>query len=166
MAILEKIEFFALPAARVIGREAGLSLSMGMENPVPALWGGIYGDGTMDVLKKLPLVIPDCAIGWIGDAAGENYRYIAGVMTAPQTPVPAGLQYRDIAACDLAKGFMRGGLHDGDVYSSAYELTVKGIAAHRLSPDESFGWSAEVYPGELLLAEAEGTLCYFVPYKR
>lgn len=40
MAILEKIEFSALPAARVTGREAGLSRSRGMKNPVSA--GGAF----------------------------------------------------------------------------------------------------------------------------
>lgn len=33
---LEKMEFFALPAAHATGREAGLSRSRGMKNPVSA----------------------------------------------------------------------------------------------------------------------------------
>lgn len=166
MVSLEKIEFISIPKVRVIGREVTLSLKEGAENPVPALWGESFRDGTVDRLKKLPLAVPGCTIGWMGDVSGDSYRYIAGVLAAENTPAPEGMQARDLAACDVAKGYIHGNLHNGEVYEHAYRLTAEGIAANRFTPDESFGWSGEIYPDGLSFEEAEGTICYFLPYQK
>lgn len=146
MATLEKIEFITIPNARIIGREVSLSLRAGTENPVPALWGKVYSDGTADMLRKLSLVVLGCTAGWMGDAAGEDYKYIAGVIAAEDTPVPEGMQYRDIAACTIAKGYIHGNLHNGEVYCNAYDLTLSGIEENHFESDDTFGWSAEIYP--------------------
>lgn len=166
MAALKKIEFTQIPNVRIIGREVSHSLKEGAENPVPTLWEKSFCDGTVDMLKKLPLAVPDCTIGWMGDVAGENFKYIAGVLAVENTPVPEGMQYRDISACDIARGYIYGNLHNGDVYCHAYDLTAGGIAANHFTPDDTFGWSAEVYPEGLCLEETEGTICYFIPYKK
>lgn len=166
MAILKKIEFIALPNVRIIGREAACTLKPGAENPVPALWAKSFEDGTISMLKKLPLAVPGCTIGWMGDVQGQDYRYIAGVIAKEGVPVPNGMQYRDLPACDTAKAYIFGNLQNGDVYANAYELTIKGIAANHGEPEEAFGWSAEIYPDELDFLAAEGTLCYFQPYKK
>ena len=166
MAKLEKIEFITLPNVRMIGREVSHSSKHGAENPVPALWGKSFGDGTVDMLKKSPLAVEGCTIGWMGDADGDDFKYIAGVIAAENTPGPDGMQYRDISACDIAKGYIYGNLQNGEVYCSAYDLTAGGITANHFAPDDTFGWSAEIYPDELDFAEPEGTICYFLPYKK
>ena len=91
------------------------------------------------MLKKLPLVVPGCTIGWMGDVQGQDYRYIAGVIAQPDTPVPQGMQFRNLSACDVAKGHIHGNLQNGDVYVNAHTLTLEGIAANQRQEDYSFG---------------------------
>lgn len=166
MAYLEKIEFISLPQVRIIGREVSCSLSPEAENPVPALWEASFGEGTMDMLKTLPLAVPDCTIGWMGDVKGQNYQYIAGVIAREGASVPPGFQYRDLPACDVAKAYIHGNLQNGDVYVNAHTLTLEGIAANQRQEDYSFGWSAEIYPDGLDFEAQEGTLCYYQPCKK
>ena len=165
MAKLEKIEFISIPNVRIIGREVTHSLNENSENPVPALWDKISSDGTIDMLKKLPLAISECTIGWMGDVEGQNFKYIAGVIADENTPVPEGMQYRDLPACNIAQSYIYGNLQNGDVYSNAHELTLSGIEANKFSPDYHAGWSAEIYPDDVDFYETEGILCYFLPYK-
>ena len=166
MAKLEKIEFINIPNVRIIGCEVSHSITEGAENPVPALWERSFCDGTIVMLKKLSLAIANCTVGWMGDFDGQNFKYIAGVIAVENTPVPEGMQYRDLPACDVAKGYIRGNLQNGDAYFNAHVLTVGGIKAHNFKDDNSFGWSAEVYPDDLDFKEVEGTICYFCPYKK
>ena len=166
MAKLEKIEFIKIPNARIIGREVSHSIAEGAENPVPDLWGRSFGDGTIDMLKKLPLAMPGYTIGWMGEFDGQNFNYIAGVIAAENASVPEGMSYRDLTACDVAKGYIYGNLQNGDVYVNAHGLTVSGISNSGFVVDNSFGWSAEVYPDDLDFDEAEGVICYFCPYKK
>jgi len=153
MAKLEKVEYTKMPNVRIIGREV---THEGKKNPVPALWKQIEKDGTLEMLKKLPLAISGCSIGWMGDAKDNTFKYIAGVIAVEDTPVPEGMQYRDLPACDIAKGYL-------DRYQGAHNLVVKEINANGLQPDYSFGWSAEVYPEEHL---EDGIVNYFCPYKK
>lgn len=166
MAKLERIEFISLPDMRIIGREVPLSMSPGTENPVPALWSTLFQSGTIRMLKDLPLAVPDYTIGWMGDVHGQNYQYIAGVIAKKGTPVPKGMQYRDLPACSVAQAYVFGNLQNFDIYHNAYELTVKGIIENGYQPDDSFGWSAEVYPDTLSFSEENGTLCYYQPCKK
>ena len=136
MTKLEKMEFIKIPNVRIIGYEVTHD---GKKNPVPALWKQMVNDGTLDMLKSLPLAISNCSIGWMGDAKGNTFKYIAGVVAVENTPVPEGMQYRDLPACDVAKGYVTG-------HKNAHNLTFKGIIENNFEPDYSFGWSAEVYP--------------------
>ncbi len=165
MAILEKIDFIRLPNVRIIGCEVGHTLRPGADNPVPSLWKRILENGTVSMLKGLLLAVPNCTIGWIGDVSGQDFRYIAGVIAVKDTPVPQGMQHRDIPACRIANGYVYGNLQNGDVYSSAYELTVTGIREHDFMPDDSFGWSAEIYLDNVDFSKENGVLCYYQPYK-
>ncbi|MCI9553290.1 MAG: GyrI-like domain-containing protein [Acutalibacter sp.] len=165
MAFLKKMEFIPLPNVRIVGREVVCSLDPIRENPVPALWEQSFADGTIGMLKQLPLALEGCTIGRMGDVKGQDYRYIAGVIAKEGTPVPEGMQYRDLPACQVAKGYIHGNLQNGDVYGNAHQLTLEGIAAHHYQYDYSFGWSAEVYPDDLDFDSEEGTVCYFQPCK-
>lgn len=167
MARLEKIEFFDLPNVRIIGLETGCSLDPAAGNPIPAFWDKAIADGVLDKLKSLrPLALPDCTVGWMGDVQGQEYRYLLGVVAPEGAPVPEGMQFRDLPACPVAKGYLFGNLQNGDVYNNAHALTLEGIAANGYSYDYSFGWSAEVYPNSLDYAAEEGTFCYVQPYQK
>ena len=152
MPKLEKVEYIKIPNVRIIGREV---THEGKKNPVPALWKQMAKDKTLDMLQKLPLAISGCSIGWMGDAKDNTFQYIAGVIAVEDTPVPEGMQYRDLPACDIAKGYLDG-------YRGAHNLVVKEMTANGFEPDYSFGWSAEVYPEKHL---EDGTVNYFCPYK-
>ena len=148
---LERIEFINIPNVRIIGRE----ITVRSKKDTPALWEQVIHDGTINMLRKFPRAISDCIIGWMGDANGKTYNLIAGVIAEENTPVPDGMQYRDLPACDVAKGFLNG-------HKNAHNLTVKEIVANGFQPDYSFGWSAEVYPD----FDETGTVYYFCPYKK
>lgn len=167
MAKLEKMEFFDLPKVRIIGLETICSMDPAAENQIPAFWDKAIANGTLDKLKALrPLAVPDCTVGWMGDVQGQEYRYLLGVVAQEGTPVPAGMQYRDLPACPVAKSTIFGNLQNGDVYFNAHELTLEGIAANGFQYDYSFGWSAEVYPNGVDYAAEEGIFCYFQPYQK
>ena len=151
MAKLEKMEFIQIPDVRIIGREV---THEGKKNPIPALWKQLEKDGTIDRLKKLPLAISGCCMGWMGDAKENAFTYIAGVIAVKDTPVPEGMQYRDLPACDIANGYL-------DRPQGAHNLVVKEITANGFKPDYSFGWSAEVY-----YEKEDEIVNYFCPYKK
>ena len=170
MAKLEKIEFIQIPNIRVIGVEVAHAMAEGAENPVPAVWERCFRDGTVDMLKRLPRALKDCTIGWMGDATEREFKYIIGVAAIENTPVPEGLQYRDLPACDMAKGCIYGNLQNGDVYMGAHNLTVEGIEANHFDVDYSVKWSAEVYPDDMShdnagLNAEYGAIYYLCPYK-
>ena len=166
MAKLVKVDFIKMPNVRIIGQEVSHSVLEGAENPVPALWERSFSDGTINALKQLPLAITDCTIGLMDGFDGQNFKYIAGVIAEENTSVPEGMQYRDLPSCDVAKGYIYGNLQNGDAYFNAHTLTVDGIKAHNFIDDNSFGWSAEVYPDDLDFDAEQGTVCYFCPYKK
>lgn len=166
MAELTNMEFESVPAMRIIGRERSVSMADGVENPIPALWEESLRDGTIDLLIKLPLALENCTVGWMGDAKGDDFAYIVGVAAAENTPVPSGMQYRDLPACEIAKGTVYGNMQNGDVYGNAHNITVAGIEERGYKPDYSFGWSAEMYPGGWDFGGPEGAIIYLCPYKK
>ena len=166
MAVLEKIEFIEIPNVRIIGCEVKCSLKDGTENAGHILWDRIWYDGTIEMLKKLPLAINHYTIGWMGEAKDQSYTYIAGVIAVENTPVPEGIQYRDLIGCNIAKGFIKGAFSNGDVFINAHNLTVNGIETNNFMPDYSIGWSAEIYPNDLDFNSTEGTISYLLPYKK
>ena len=151
MAKLEKVEFIKIPNVRIIGCE----ITVRAKKDIPTLWERVIHDGTIEMLRKLPRAIPDCTIGWMGDANGKTYNLIVGVITEENTLVPEGMQYRDLPECHVAKGYLNGP-------AGAHNLVVKGIEANGFKPDYSFGWSAEVYPDY----DETGAVYYFCPYKK
>lgn len=164
MAEINDLVLESIPNCRIIGHEVSVTMAEGVENPVPALWDLSFRDGTMETLEKLPLAIEHCYIGWMGDAVENGCAYIVGIAAAENTPVPDGMQYRDLPACKIAKGTVSGNLQNGDVYSNAHDLTLAAIEAKGFRPDYSFGWSAELYPGDRRYDTETGSIDYICPY--
>ena len=132
-------------------------------NPVPELWEKCFREGTLAVLTTLSPVM-DHSIGWMGEYDGStgHFTYIAGYFMPAGTPVPDGLQYRDLSACTIGMGYITGGLSI-DLFPRLHEMTVSGIEASGYTPDYSQGWSAEAY---LEVLAAEGTVNYICPAKK
>ncbi len=164
VAVLGKIEFFELPAVRMIGK---MVVNGGGENPVPALWKKCFEEDTFGVLEnKTPVV--DYYVGWMGEYCQETgtFTYIAGMLMPAGTPVPEGFDYRDLSGCMVGNGYINGDFANGDVFCHSHDLTVSGIGENGYEPDYSFGWSAEAYSKDLAFDAEEGTINYFCPCKK
>lgn len=164
LAVLGKIEFLELPAARMIGKKV---INGGGENPVPALWEKCFKENTFHELEfNVPVV--EYGIGWMGEYNSETgtFTYIAGMLMPSGTIVPEGFDYRDLPSCTVANGYINGSFANGDVFCHSHDLTVGGIIQNGYEPDYSYGWSAEAYAKDLPFDAEEGTLNYFCPCKK
>lgn len=164
MAELTTFELTSIPNLRVIGREVRVTMAEGIENPVPALWEQSFRDGTMATLDKLPLAIDHCYVGWMDEASENEFAYIVGIAAVENTPVPDGMQYRDVSGCEVARTTVSGNLQNGDVYSNAHIVTIAAIEANGFRPDDSSGWSSELYPGDRRYDAELGSIDYLMPY--
>ncbi len=164
MAVLGKIEFYDLPATRMIGKRV---VNGGGENPVPALWEECFRENTFAVLDQQKAVV-GYWVGWMGEYQPDTatFTYLAGQLMPEGTKVPEGFDYRDLPPCLLANGFINGDFENGDIFAHSHELTLGGIAASGYEPDYAYGWSAEAYAYDLSFAANEGTLNYLCPCKR
>jgi hypothetical protein len=95
---------------------------------------------------------PD-TVGWMGDwhPGAEFYTYLAGVLVAPDTPTPDGYTYRDIAACDMAVGWLQETDDDegGNIFVNASEHVNNAMKANGFEYDGSHGlFEMEYYSHE------------------
>lgn len=164
MAILGKVDFIEIPAARMIGIEV---INGGGNNPVPALWEQIFRQNKLDILHSEQALL-DLFIGWMGEYNHGNgtFTYIAGYLMPGGSKVPTGFSYRDIPACQIGLGTINGNFADGEVHAHSHAMTVEGICKAGYEPDYSYGWSAEAYPKDLSFEATEGTIHYICPCKK
>ncbi len=164
MAILGKVDFIELPAARMIGIEVR---NGGGENPVPSLWEQIFSQNKLDILPAEQALL-DLFIGWMGEynPEEETFTYIAGYLLPEGSQVPDGFSYRDLPACQIGLGTINGNFNDGEVFAHSHEMTVEGICKAGSEPDYTYGWSAEAYPKDLSFEATEGTIHYICPCKK
>lgn len=131
MATLIEFEVMEFPAARVIGRQVTVSMKEGAANPVPAMWTAMTEEGTLAFLKEsLGRLTPEPdMVGWMGDYNPETneFIYIAGVLSTPDAPVPAGFYHRDIQPCSMGVGWIQGSDDGGDLYQGAHDHTAKAM---------------------------------------
>jgi predicted transcriptional regulator YdeE len=159
MAHLVELEIVPFAATRVIGKEVRHTIRPGVENPIPQMWETIVHDGTIAFLTGLSSCIasdPD-TVGWMGeyDPATQEFVYIAGVLTAPGTPVPAGFSFRDLPACQMAIGWIEG--PDGpELYTGAHDLVDEAMQAEGYVYDEAAGgYEIEYYAYQRFVAPME-----------
>ena len=164
MAILGKVDFIEIPAARMIGIEV---VNGGGDNPVPELWEQIFNQNKLDSLQSEQALL-DLFIGWMGEynPADATFTYIAGYLMPRGSEVPTGFSYRDISACQIGLGTINGNFANGEVFAHSHEMTVEGICNAGYEPDYSYGWSAEAYPKDLSFEAMEGTIHYICPCKK
>jgi predicted transcriptional regulator YdeE len=166
MVHLVELEVVTFAAARVIGKEVRHTIRPGVENPIPRMWDTIVHDGTIAMLTGLPGCVasdPD-TVGWMGeyDPATQEFVYIAGVLTAPGTPVPDGFSFRDLAACQMAIGWIQG--PDGpELYTQAHDLVEEAMQAEGYVYDEAAGgWEIEYYAYQKFMAPLEQDIDHVV----
>lgn len=115
------------------------------ENPIPAFWDKCFSDGTFTKLEELrEYHIDKSYVGWMGDWNTDNkFTYLCGMIMKPNTPVPEGFVYRDIPASTVATGWIQG--LEKDVYSVAYDYTLKALEDQGYNVDEESPWCMELY---------------------
>ena len=149
---MNEVEIFEMPNIMLVGREIRTlgditilgsdmehaQLPSGLKgNRAPELWQACIEDGSLDVIKKLPSIIPNALIGWTGDFSENNSAsYIVGVFVPFGTPVPLGYACRVLPATLLAKG----------VFGTAYPAVIEVFEGWGYKHNaEQCNWWGEVY---------------------
>lgn len=145
----------------------------GKDNLIKELWDEFLYKGGADFLTALPnQAIPngDCA-GWMGDynEKTKEFTYIVGIFFKPGSPVPEGYVSREIPACLMGIGKIRGKTQH--LEKGAHTKTEKVMRAAGYEPDYAPGFSMEYYPYEkygLIEDNGENTFefHYYLPCKK
>jgi hypothetical protein len=151
------------PPARVIGRSAVQQVEAGIDDrTIQDLWAGMAADGSLDVLLALPgrIGADGDTVGWMGDfePGADHYTYLAGVLAAPGTPAPEGYECRDIAACDMAVGWIQStpGPEGGDLFANASDHVNQAMRDNGYEYDGAHGlFEMECYTRERFKAPQE-----------
>lgn len=100
----DRLEYFSLPNARVIGKSMRCPLDMTKANPIPLFWDKCASEGLFETVGKLPKLIP-AMLGFTDDYHSEDntFMYVCGVLCPENTPVPEDYTYRDIPATTVSK---------------------------------------------------------------
>jgi hypothetical protein len=144
------------PSVRVIGKTIRVKEPTTIDDPtIQDLWESMTQDGSIEVLLALPGRWSQSAdtVGWMGDfQPGDNaYTYLAGVFFQPGTAAPEGFTFRDIAAAELATGWIKESEGDdgGDMMGNASGHLSKARDEHGYEYDGSNGfYEMEVYTYE------------------
>ena len=104
-ANVDALEYFSLPAARVIGKSIRSPMGASAPNPIPSFWDEFLADGCKKAVYALPRLAPGL-LGFMDDfdAAGGTFRYTIGVLCPAGTPVPESYVCRELSAATVSKG--------------------------------------------------------------
>ena len=169
MAKLVNLQINELSKMRIIGKIVRPNLDM-EDNPIPALWGQCFNDGTFSILDELTEHHIDSSyVGWMSDWNNDDGRftYLCGMLMKPETPVPEGFVYRDIAASTVAIGWIQG--LEKETYPVAHEFTQKAMDEHGYKEDEDALWCMELYNCPRFTKPMENgdiILDYYIPCKK
>lgn len=135
VANVNEVEICEMPEVKLIGKEMRGGGVLG--NTAPELWKLCFEDGSIDVIRNLPSIIPKSLLGWNGNytAEDDSYSNIVGILAPLDTPVPKGFTFRILPGTLVAKGIFGQGYSMIEVYKKMgytqnYELR---------------GWNAEIY---------------------
>jgi len=135
---VDEVEIVAMPEVMLIGKEIryGGTLEF-LGNRAPELWQVCIEDGSLEVLRKLPSLIPDALIGWNGNFTKEDgtFSYIVGAFVPRATPVPCGFACRILPATLVAKG----------IYDTGYAMVETYKSRGYTQNYDLLGWNGELY---------------------
>lgn len=136
----------SFPKMLVIGKSVPVKMDVGVDDPtITDLLESMKKDGSLDFLLALPGRLTEAAdtVGWMGDVQpdGGTYIYLAGVLFQPGTAVPEGYESREIAAAEMAVGWIHGteGEEGGDMFANASGHLSQAREAHGYEYDGSNG---------------------------
>jgi predicted transcriptional regulator YdeE len=171
LASIVKIDFIDFGPARVLGKKIRTRVGGG-NNPIPQFWMKCMEDGTFQTLEAMSEYMLDSSyIGWEGeyDPISKEFSYIVGMFMKPDAPVPDGFTFRDLPACKMAIGWIKG--KEPEIYMEGMDLTIKAIKEKGYDYDNAEGYMIEVYTCERFgtpqsKGEKEVILDYYIPCKR
>jgi AraC-like DNA-binding protein len=138
VANVNDVEIFEMPELMLIGKEIryGGKLDF-LGNRAPELWDLCIEDGSLDVIRALPSLIPNAIIGWNGNYTSEDetFSYIVGAFVPLGTPVPRGYACRILPATFVAKG----------IYDTGYAMIDTYKSWGYTQNYDLFGWNGELY---------------------
>lgn len=127
-------EMFTMPQVRIIGK------AYCCFDRTKTPWETIREEfeAAQPILQALPRLVENAWIAWMGDSpkGSDPHTYMPAVICPADTPVPAGLDYRDLPASFVAK--------------SEYGDTVNNVV-HRFRSQgyatcyTDSGWNAQLY---------------------
>lgn len=128
-------EIFKMPDVRIIGKAYRCTFEW-EQTPWEKIWND--WESIQKVLKLLPKILLNGWISWTGDSPeGSNYyTYMPCVICPKNTPVPEGLDYRDLPASYVAKG---------DYGAEINDVVAKFLSAGYKTCYTDLGWNAELY---------------------
>ena len=149
---INEVEIFEMPTTMLVGREIRTlgdiailgsdddfngQLPTGLKgNRAPELWQACVEDGSLDVILKLPSIIPNIIIGWTGDFSENNSAsYVVGALVPFGTPIPLGYACRILPATLVAKG----------VHGTAYPAVIEVFEGWGYKHNAQCNWWGEVY---------------------
>ena len=138
---VDEQEIFAVPDVRIIGVAERCELHTGNNDDVMKAWQRFCEDDVQAKLESLPRFMANGFIAWTGDCpeGSKHYTYMPSVICPAGTPVPEGLDYRDLPASYTAKGE-----YGDDIGGVISKFEPLGFATCY----NDFGWNAELYLDE------------------
>ncbi len=144
------------PRMKVIGKSVPVKVDVTLEDPtITDLLKCMATDGSFDFLQTLPNRVTQSAdtVGWMGDfePGADKYTYLAGVLFQPGAAVPEGYESRDIAAGEMAVGWITEipGDAGGDMFANASGHVSQAREEHGYEYDGSRGmFEMEYYSDE------------------
>ena len=101
---VDEQEIFCMPEVRIIGKAYRCKFTW-EDGECGAIWDSFCA--AADKLDALPRVVSGVYIAWTGEDTetdGKDYTYMPAIICPAGTPVPEGLDYRDLPASFVAKG--------------------------------------------------------------
>lgn len=143
LTLPEEREIFIMPDVRIIGIARKCTFESDGQGITPHedYWNEFFSYNS--VISGLPQVIKDSMVCWTGDSPkGSNYyTYMPGVICPAGTPVPNGLDYRDLPASYVAKGVYGDESNMADVFNFFKPL---GFTTYYTD----LGWNAKLFLGD------------------
>jgi len=141
LSLPEKQEIFIMPDVRIIGvaRKCLFESDDMGATPHDDYWNEFLSHGSLT--NNLPYVIKDSLVCWTGDSpqGSDYYTYMPGVICPANTPVPAGLDYRDLPASYVAKG-----VYGDEVADVVKKFKPQGF----VTCYTDLGWNAKLFLSE------------------
>ena len=132
---VEEQEIFIMPDVRIIGKAYRCTFNW-EETPWDKIWSEY--EAAQEAIQSLPKIVENGFISWTGDSpkGSDYYTYMPAVICPANTPIPDGLDYRDLPASYVAKGE-----YGDEINDVVNKFTPNGFATCYTD----LGWNAELY---------------------